>query len=394
MNSFPENWSLLPLEDCMEAIIDYRGKTPHKSSFGVPLITAKIVKNGRILEPDEFIPFEDYDERMQRGIPKAGDVVVTTEAPLGEVGQLDSRKLSVGQRLITLRGKDGLLDNTYLKFLMMSEFVQNQLVARATGTTVIGIKQKELRQISLVIPTLSEQRAIAGILGALDNKIEVNRRMNVTLESMARAVFLETIKNGGEKTEKSIGDVVTVVGGSTPSTTNPIFWDDGDINWATPKDLAPLQSPFLLETNSWITELGLQDISSGLLPIGTVLLSSRAPIGYLAITQIPVAVNQGFIAIKCTEEVPNYFVLNWLKESMEEIIGRANGTTFLEISKSNFRPIKIIIPSPEKMKQFVETVEPLYQKIVTNLKESHTLASLRDSLLPRLMKGEVRVKAN
>src|SRR3990172_9479827 len=100
---------------------------------------------------------------MQRGIPKAGDVVVTTEAPLGEVGQLDNRKLSVGQRLITLRGKSGFLDNTYLKFLMMSEFVQNQLLARATGTTVIGIKQTELRKVELVIPPFLEQLAIAGI---------------------------------------------------------------------------------------------------------------------------------------------------------------------------------------------------------------------------------------
>jgi type I restriction enzyme, S subunit len=199
-------------------------------------------------------------------------------------------------------------------------------------------------------------------------------------------------KDEGQSTEKTIGDVVTIVGGSTPSTTNPTFWDDGDINWATPKDLAPLQSPFLLETNSWITELGLQEISSGLLPVGTVLLSSRAPIGYLAIAQIPVAVNQGFIALKCTEEAPNYFMLNWVKENMEEIIARANGSTFLEISKSNFRPIKITIPSSKKMKTFVETVEPLYQKIVANLKESRTLASLRDSLLPKLMRGEVRVK--
>jgi type I restriction enzyme S subunit len=112
----------------------------------------------------------------------------------------------------------------------------------------------------------------------------------------------------------------------------------------------------------------------------------------LAITQIPVAINQGFIAIKCTEEAPNYFMLNWLKENMEAIEGRANGTTFLEISKSNFRPMPIIIPSPENMKAYVQQVEPLYQKIVANLKESRTLASLRDSLLPKLMRGEVRVK--
>ncbi len=258
-------------------------------------------------------------------------------------------------------------------------------------SSVPGLNRNHLHLIPVVFPPLTEQRAIAGILGTLDDKIEVNLRMNATLESMAQAMFREMIKNG-EGEEKTIGEVVTIVGGSTPSTTNPAFWNDGDINWATPKDLAPLQSPFLLETNSWITELGLQDISSGLLPVGTVLLSSRAPIGYLAITQILVAINQGFIAIKCTEEVPNYFVLNWLKENMEDIVGRANGTTFLEISKSNFRPMKIIVPPPEKMKAFVEQVEPLYQKIVANLKESRTLASLRDSLLPKLMRGEVRVK--
>ena len=208
---------------------------------------------------------------------------------------------------------------------------------------------------------------------------------------MARAMFQELMKEERGK-ETTIGEVVTVVGGSTPSTANPAFWDGGNIHWATPKDLAPLRSPILLDTNSRITELGLQEISSGLLPVGTVLLSSRAPIGYLAITQIPTAINQGFIAIKCTEEVPNYFVLNWLKDNMEEIIGRANGTTFLEISKSNFRPMPIFIPSSEKMKEFVKTVEPLYQKIVANLKESRTLASLRDSLLPKLMRGEVRVR--
>jgi len=265
-----------------------------------------------------------------------------------------------------------------------------------SDSAVPGLNRKAAHSRIIRIPeSLNEQRAIAGILGALDDKIELNRRMNRTLESMARAVFSEMMKEEGGRIngrEATIGEVVTVVGGSTPSTANSAFWEGGNIHWATPKDLAGLQSPILLDTNSQITKLGLQEISSGLLPAGTVLLSSRAPIGYLAITQIPVAINQGFIAIKCNEEAPNYFMLNWLKDNMEEIIGRANGTTFLEISKSNFRPMPIFIPSFEKMKEFVQTVEPLYQKIVANLKESRTLAALRDALLPKLMRGEVRVK--
>jgi very-short-patch-repair endonuclease/restriction endonuclease S subunit len=188
-DSFPDDWRLLPLEDCMTTIIDYRGKSPEKSSFGVPLITAKIVKGGRIERPAEFILPEHYDSWMRRGIPQAGDVVITTEAPLGEVAQLDGQMVALAQRLITLRGKPDRLDNTYLKYLMQSTFIQQQLHGRSTGTTVHGIRQSELRRVILAIPPLPEQRAIAHILGTLDDKIELNRRMNETLEAMARAIF-------------------------------------------------------------------------------------------------------------------------------------------------------------------------------------------------------------
>ena len=177
------------LEDCMAAIIDYRGKTPRKTSSGIPIITAKVVKGGRIKTPTEFIAIEDYDFWMRRGIPRLGDVLITTEAPLGEVAQLCQQRVALAQRLILLRGKSEVLDNRFLKFLMQSAPVQHQLHARATGTTVLGIKQKELRQIGLALPPLPEQRAIAYILGTLDDKIELNRRMNETLESMARALF-------------------------------------------------------------------------------------------------------------------------------------------------------------------------------------------------------------
>src|SRR5205823_10329946 len=135
-------------------IIDYRGKTPSKTSSGVPLITAKVVKSGRIEEPNEFIAEEEYDEWMTRGRPESGDVVITTEAPLGEVAQLGSERVALAQRIILLRGKDGLLDNGFLKFLMQSENVQDQLRARASGTTVLGIKQSELRKVILTLPPI------------------------------------------------------------------------------------------------------------------------------------------------------------------------------------------------------------------------------------------------
>ncbi|MDR1497395.1 MAG: restriction endonuclease subunit S, partial [Puniceicoccales bacterium] len=173
----------------MAAIIDYRGKSPTKTTQGVPLVTAKIIKGGRIEPPDEFIAEEDYDSWMQRGLPQKGDVVMTTEAPLGEIAQLDGSKIALAQRVITLRSKPDLLDNTFLKFLLQSQPVQEALCSRATGTTVLGIRQSELRKVPLTLPPHPEQKAIARILGTLDDKIELNRRMNATLEAMARALF-------------------------------------------------------------------------------------------------------------------------------------------------------------------------------------------------------------
>ena len=182
-------WTVRPLEDCVATLIDYRGRTPQKTSSGIPLITAKVVKGGRIETPDEFISVDEYAPWMRRGIPNAGDVVITTEAPLGEVAQLGCERVALAQRLIALRGKSGVLDNTFLKFLMQSEDVQNQLRARASGTTVLGIKQSELRKVLLTLPPIHEQRAIAHILGTLDDKIDLNRKTNETLEAMARAFF-------------------------------------------------------------------------------------------------------------------------------------------------------------------------------------------------------------
>ncbi|PSB36548.1 restriction endonuclease subunit S [Aphanothece cf. minutissima CCALA 015] len=178
-----------PLEEWMESIIDYRGRTPEKTTAGIPLITAKVIKGGRIETPSEFIAADAYDEWMRRGIPEAGDVVITTEAPLGEVAQLPKGKVALAQRVITLRGKKGLVDNTFLKYLLLSRPFQGDLVARATGTTVVGIKQSVLRKIDLAFPPFQDQRVIAHTLGTLDDKIELNCKTNETLEAMAKALF-------------------------------------------------------------------------------------------------------------------------------------------------------------------------------------------------------------
>lgn len=290
------------------------------------------------------------------------------------------------------------------------------------GSVYTNVSKSRFSDIELLVPPLPEQRAIAATLGALDDKIELNRKMNATLESMARALFRDWFVDFGPTRAKmegrapylapdlwslfpdrlddegkpegwevsTIGDEVRVVGGSTPSTKEPDLWDGG-INWATPKDLSTLAAPVLLETSRTISAAGLAKISSGLLPVGSLLLSSRAPIGYLAIAEVPVAINQGFIGMICDKRVSNVFAWLWTLENMEAILAKANGSTFQEISKGNFRPLPVVVPSEPVLRAFDAIAMPLYERIAKNERESRTLAQTRDLLLPRLMSGELRV---
>lgn len=187
------------------------------------------------------------------------------------------------------------------------------------------------------------------------------------------------------------GDEFTVKGGSTPSTANPDFWDGGHIHWTSPKDLSGSQEKIMIDTERKITEAGLKRISSGLLPIETVLMSSRAPIGYLTLTKIPVAINQGYIAIPETKRLSQEYVLYWLNSIMDEIKGIAGGTTFAEISKKTFNGISIIIPSKTAVELFTITTKSYLHKIKLNTIERTTLENIRDTLLPKLISGELRL---
>ena len=191
---------------------------------------------------------------------------------------------------------------------------------------------------------------------------------------------------------KALGEVVEVVGGTTPSTKITEYWEAGTHCWATPKDLSALASPVLLDTERHITDAGLEKIPSGLLPQGTLLLSSRAPIGYLAISEEPLAINQGFIALPPSDKIPAQFMLQWCAAYNEEIVNYANGSTFLEISKSNFRLIRLALPDERVLAEFERLTSSLYRRIVTHERESRSLTAQRDALLPRLVSGEVGVE--
>ena len=316
------------------------------------------------------------------------------------------------------------ITSDYLFLLLRSLRPRFAEIARNKQTTGLGhVTVRDLKDIAVGIPSMAEQEAIAAALMPLENKIELNRRMNEMLEASARALFRDWFVDFGPTRAKAegrpawlapdlwslfpdrlgddgapdgwewstIGEEVQAVGGSTPSTKEAALWDGG-VPWTTPKDLSGLGSPILTTTARTITKAGLSTISSGRLPSGTVLMSSRAPVGYLAIANVPLAINQGYIAMRCEGRISNWIAYLWAHENMEAIIANANGSTFQEISKKNFRPLSILVASDMVRSAFNRLVAPMFERITANVIESQTLAETRDALLPKLMSGELRVR--
>ena len=330
----------------------------------------------------------------------------------------------VNQHVAIIRPDPQKLDPRFLRYALVTPELQAKLLSWAgSGGTRNALTKSMIESLSVAAPQeVCEQRAIARVLGTLDDKIELNRRMNETLEAMARALFkswfvdFEPVRAKMEGRDtglpghiadlfpadlddepkpqgwqvSEIGREVRAVGGATPNTKEASYWRRGRRHWATPKDLAGLPFPVLLDTRRKITDAGLRRIGSGLLPVGTVLLSSRAPIGYLAITEVPTAVNQGFIAMICENRLPNVFVLFWLEQHLDHIKAVAGGSTFAEISKKAFRPIPVVVPSKPVLDAYERNVRPLHEQVVANARESATLADIRDTLLPKLISGEIR----
>lgn len=360
---------------------------------------------------------------------RRGDLVITRSGRVGTTAVFEGFDLPVlpGAFLIRFRLKEAVANPHFVDYFFKSPQGQSLIASVTTGSVQQNVNITNLHELRVPLPSLKEQEAVAGLLKTLDDKIDLNRRTNEALDAMARALFRSWFVDFDPVRAKAegrapvgmdaatatlfpcelvssdfgdlpsgwriapVGDVVRAVGGSTPRTSEPKFWD-GQYHWARPKDLSGLEAPILLRTERTITEEGLRLISSGLLPAGTVLLSSRAPIGYLAITNVPVAVNQGFIAMVCDGLVPNHYVLHWCRENMPTIEARASGTTFPEISKAAFRPIPMLVPHPAVLTAWESLVGPLYDRVRANLEESRTLAELRDLLLPKLLSGELRVR--
>jgi len=417
-------WTTLPLEDCMAAIIDYRGKTPEKTSFGVPLVTAKVIKGGRIETPDEFIAEADYEAWMRRGIPQRGDIVMTTEAPLGEVAQLNGTKIALAQRVITLRGKSDLIDNTFLKFLMQSSAFQEGLKARATGTTVLGIRQSELRKVDLTFPPFHTQRAIAHVLGTLDDLIELNRETNEILEEMARALFKSWFVDFDPVRAKLEGRPPAGMDAETAKLF-PDHFEDSELG-QIPRGWEVVTVSDLCEINGWTLRKGDQlprleyvEISAvkrgeiGEMPVyrrgeepsrarrrlrhgDTVMSTVRPDRGayFLALNPPTDRVASTGFAVLSPSCAPWSFLHAALTqpEVFDRLGHLADGGAYPAIRSEIIGAIQTAKPDNEAvLRAFHDVCAPIFEMVDAHRRESRELATLRDTLLPKLLSGEVSV---
>ena len=373
------------MEDALEALIDYRGKTPKKSNSGIPTLSAKSVKNNQINYSEcYYISPDEYKRFMVRGFPKKGDILLTTEAPLGMVARLDRDDVAIAQRLLTLRGKKDVLDNDYLLYLLQSPYGQGLLKAKETGTTVTGIKQAEFRKIIVKLPDIEIQQKIGSILRSIDDKISINQKINDNLQQQAAAIFANFYDRA--ETEVGFTEIIQILSGGTPKTGESSYWN-GNVPFFTPKDVG---SPYTLTTEKTITEEGLSHCNSRLYPVNTVFVTARGTVGKVGLPGIPMAMNQSCYALvgKDTHQLLVYF---YTLKAVDRLKHKASGAVFDAITTRDFESEIIMKLSNDDAKDFLDVAEPIYQAVLSNSIENLRLAALRDSLLPKLMSGEIDV---
>ena len=426
-DGLPFLWQYRPMESVCSRITS--GGTPSRREekyYGgdINWVKTQELLDRKIFDTDEKISLQGLNNSSAKLLPKDTVLLAMYGATVGKLGIL-GKESTCNQACCAFICDPKVTDYRFLYYCLLGN--RSNLAGLATGAAQQNLSSQQLKAVEFAFPPLEYQKEIANLLSALDDRIDHNRALAANLEAIARRLFKSWFvdfnpvraKAAGEKPSgladdiavlfpdrfveselgeipegwrvETVGDLSDVVGGTTPRTKEPTYWDGGIHAWATPKDLSALLAPILLDTERQITDAGLSQISSGLLPKGTVLLSSRAPIGYLAIAEVPVSINQGFIAMKPKTGISNIFLLLWASVAREEIVSRANGSTFLEISKANFRPIPLIKPTAEVMQEFDQLARPLYEKVANCMRESRTLSQVRDLLLPRLISGKIRV---
>lgn len=330
-----------------------------------------------------------------------GDTIMARITPCLENGKtaqvsiLNDGEVGFGStEYIVFRAKEGIADKDYLYYLVCSPEVREPAIKSMVGSSGRQRVQTDVvKNLEIDVPPLVEQEKIGSFLKAFDDKIALNDRINKNLEQQAEALFYSMFVENANPTWKDgvLSDLGTVVAGGTPSKTKPEYYSEHDIAWITPKDLSLNKSKFISHGETDISELGFSKSSATKMPTGTVLFSSRAPIGYIAIAANEVTTNQGFKSVVPNENVGTAFMYYLLKFLLPTIEGMASGSTFKEISGAGMKSVPVVIPDNETIKKFNAFCTPIFQQQEVLEVENSRLADIRDELLPKLMSGELDV---
>lgn len=358
------------------------------------------ITEGRIDEIQTLYPGVDKIPSRARRKASVGDILFSTVRPnqkhygIIEAGT-ENLLVSTGFTVVTV---DTTIADPYFiyYYLTQSSVIESlQAIAEQSTSTYPSIKPSDIEDIELDLPELETQKKIGSTLRMLDRKIALNEEINDNLEQQAQSYFQELFVDNADP-EWAIGtisDLGTVVGGSTPSKAKPEYYTESGIAWITPKDLSINKSKFVSHGENDITELGLKNSSAAIMPEGTVLFSSRAPIGYIAIAAGEVTTNQGFKSVVPKPEIGTPFVYFFLKNTLPVIEGMASGSTFKEVSGSTMKNVPAVIPDAETLAKFSDFCAPIFAQQRILEEQNQSLATLRDNLLPKLMSGEIDVSA-
>lgn len=402
-------WEKVAIKDICTGIYDGPHATPPLSDTGAIFLGISNFNNGRLDFSDiRYISEDDLPKWTKRVIPQKNDIVFSYEATLNLYAIIpEGFRGCLGRRMALLRVDETKADYKFLYYYFYSDAwratVNENIVL---GATVDRIPLIKFPDFPVELPPLETQHRIADILSAYDDLIENNQKQIKLLEEAAQRLYKEWFVDlrfpGHENTKivdgipegwrvASIADICDTVGGGTPSTKIQSYYEKGDILWVTPTDITRNFSLALLDTEKKITPEGLKNSSARMLPAETILMTSRASVGFFGMCKYEVCTNQGFIScIPKRENLQMYLLFN-LKSRVEEIRQKAGGSTYLEISKTVFRELKIILPKDEVLAEYQKDVHDIFDEIYCRTEMIKSLVDMRNRLLPKLMNGEVEV---
>lgn len=379
---------------------------------GYPFLTFSTVFNNYFI-PKQITDLVQSTEKEQESYSiRRGDVFVTrTSETSDELGMScvalkDYPMATYNGFTKRMRPITNRVFPEYIGYYMRLPSFRGEFRAFSTMTTRASLRNEDLLGLEVKLPSIEIQKQIAGILSVYDDLIENNQKQIKLLEEAAQRLYKEWFVDlrfpGHENTEivdgvpegwqiAGIADICDTVGGGTPSTKIQSYYEKGDILWVTPTDITRNFSLALLDTEKKITPEGLKNSSAKMLPAETILMTSRASVGFFGMCKYEVCTNQGFIScIPKRENLQMYLLFN-LKSRVEEIRQKAGGSTYLEISKTVFRELKIILPKDEVLAEYQKNVHDIFDEIYCRTEMIKSLVDMRNRLLPKLMSGEVEV---